>query len=295
MDAGVMVNDNFIVGFVAMEDQISNNDYLAANEILQSLIPQNAFDSNLVKEYNMLIATYYPFYNTYSYDQLQELQDIAASNVYKVGIAKYIAHTIVYNETTNDIQDPVTELEVMRGNAYLNSCSQNAKIDSISVRDLDLDSIFPIAGYDSITSTFNVEIVSWSELNPDHLYDFVAYSNGVAMNYGNQKRKEEWMQLSGDLDLFFVCDGNGKNVASEMEKGLKLYPNPVNDELTIEGINKTNCTIEIYNLQGALVLQQTLQIGLQKINLANMNKGLYLVRVKDAKGSTLKYTKLTIE
>jgi hypothetical protein len=116
-----------------------------------------------------------------------------------------------------------------------------------------------------------------------------------ARNYGLQRRKEEWIQLSGDLDLFFVCDGNGKNTATETEKGLKMYPNPLKDELTIEGINKNNCTIEIYNLQGALVLQQNLQIGLQKINLTNINEGLYLVRVKDAKGSTLKYTKLTIE
>lgn len=103
------------------------------------------------------------------------------------------------------------------------------------------------------------------------------------------------MQLSGDLDLFFVCDGNGKNAATEMEKGLKIYPNPVKDELTIEGINKNNCTIEIYNLQGALVLEQNLHLGLQKINLLNRTKGFYLVRVKDSRGSTLKYTKLTIE
>jgi hypothetical protein len=33
----------------------------------------------------------------------------------------------------------------------------------------------------------------------------------------------------------------------------------------------------------------------QKVNLANMTKGLYLVQVIDSKGSTLKYTKLSIE
>jgi hypothetical protein len=44
-----------------------------------------------------------------------------------------------------------------------------------------------------------------------------------------------------------------------------------------------------------LVLQQNLQQGLQKINLSYMNKGLYLARVKDSKGITLKYTKLSIE
>ena len=289
------INNAFIVGFVNMEDRMSEQEFDVAKEILMGLTPQNTFENNLVTVYSLMLATYYPTLNTYSYDDLQTLKNIASANVYDAGMAKYIANSILYKEVQDNSEDEFIDLEVMQGKAYLNSCAEGAIIDSISIRDLDMDSIMPIVGYDRETFAFNVEIVSWAGLNPDHQYDFIAYSNGVAKPYGSPRQKREWIDLSGNIDLFFVCDGGGKTTLADMIKAIKLYPNPAKDELNIEGLSMAGCQVEIYDIQGNLAKSEALQTGLQKINLTNMSKGLYLVKVKDANGKTLKSIKLIIE
>ena len=291
----INVNNQFIVGFVNMEDKMSDNDYMAAFDIIQSLNPQNAFDSNLVVVYSMLLTTYYPILNTYSYDQLQILRGIAASSVYDVGLAKYIANSIVYNETQDVIEDDFIELEEMHGKAYLNSCSEQSVIDSISIWDMDADTILPIVGYDSSTFDFYVNIVGWANLDPNHQYDFITYIAGVSKPYGNPKMKDEWIKLSGDLDLFFMCDGGGKNSLIDMVKTLKLYPNPANNEITIDGISIPNCSIDIYDGQGRLVVNYELKIGFQKINISNLSDGLYLAQIKEGNGKQIKSIKLIKE
>jgi hypothetical protein len=129
---------------------------------------------------------------------------------------------------------------------------------------------------------------------PDHQYNFVAYSNGVAKYYGSPKPKQEWANLSGNIDLLFLCDQNGKNLV-ELTKNIKIYPNPVLNEFNIDGITDPNCSLGIYDLHGSLVANYYLKTGQQKINLANMSKGLYLVKVKDPKGNNLKTIKLVVE
>ncbi len=145
------------------------------------------------------------------------------------------------------------------------------------------------------TFAFSTELVSWSAINQDHQLDFVAYSNGVAMNYGSPKQKQEWIKWSGDIDLFFVCEGSGKTTLADMIKAIKIYPNPAKEELNIDGLSMANCKAEMYDILGNLIKSDILQTGLQKINLSNTSKGLYLVKVKDPKGNPLKTIKLIVE
>jgi hypothetical protein len=80
-----------------------------------------------------------------------------------------------------------------------------------------------------------------------------------------------------------------------MIKAIKIYPNPAKEELNIDGLSMANCKAEMYDILGNLVKSDILQRGLQKINLSNTGKGLYLVKVKDPKGNPLKTIKLIIE
>ena len=68
---------------------------------------------------------------------------------------------------------------------------------------------------------------------------------------------------------------------------VKIYPNPVNDELTIQ-IDKPfeykNITISIYNLSGSLV-QQSIQNNNTTINLSNLKEGMYIIRLTDKTNS----------
>lgn len=71
----------------------------------------------------------------------------------------------------------------------------------------------------------------------------------------------------------------------EYEKRFNFYPNPIEDYLHIvtnENINK----IEVYNIMGALVLEE-MQIS-DKIDLSQLNGGVYFVRINTDKGTIVK-------
>lgn len=53
--------------------------------------------------------------------------------------------------------------------------------------------------------------------------------------------------------------------------------------------------VEIYDIQGNLVKKESLQTGLQKINLSNLTSSLYLVKINDPQGKPLKSIKLILE
>ena len=62
---------------------------------------------------------------------------------------------------------------------------------------------------------------------------------------------------------------------SELENTLKVYPNPANAYLTIEG-NITS--VEVYNTVGQCLLSKSVN-GNTKIDLAGFNNGIYFLRV----------------
>jgi hypothetical protein len=58
-----------------------------------------------------------------------------------------------------------------------------------------------------------------------------------------------------------------------------IYPNPASDKLLIDKAFSPNATIEIYDLQGKQVLYK--QIGTEAIDINNISKGLYTIRLID--------------
>jgi hypothetical protein len=60
---------------------------------------------------------------------------------------------------------------------------------------------------------------------------------------------------------------------------IKIYPNPTNNIINIEGLNKNeNNTIQIFDVQGKLVITKTItEKG--TIDLSELNKGVYVIKV----------------
>jgi len=83
-----------------------------------------------------------------------------------------------------------------------------------------------------------------------------------------------------------IALGN-QNVNTELIDELTIYPNPVDDVLTVDlGEAYEKVTVEIFNTLGALVMSQNFQEMTQEnINLS-LNAGVYTIRVNTSKGQS---------
>jgi hypothetical protein len=67
---------------------------------------------------------------------------------------------------------------------------------------------------------------------------------------------------------------------------IKIYPNPANDNLTIEAPSKA--TIEILNIQGQLLLQQSIQETKTEIDISGLSTGIYYIKYQTEKDAAVK-------
>lgn len=74
--------------------------------------------------------------------------------------------------------------------------------------------------------------------------------------------------------------------------GMKLYPNPVNEQLTISVGQKGQFEFEISDINGKTILQGSLQKENTVLDVSGLEKGIYFVKVSSTKGiETLKFVK----
>ena len=83
------------------------------------------------------------------------------------------------------------------------------------------------------------------------------------------------------LEFTEGVDENGSSIGSE---AFTIYPNPVNDKLTVEA-NEAIGTIEIYNLMGALVYSQKGCANKVEITTSDLQSGIYFIRMTNDKMS----------
>ena len=75
---------------------------------------------------------------------------------------------------------------------------------------------------------------------------------------------------------------------------VKVYPNPVNDVLTVETQARANCLLSIYNVSGKLVLNQKLNTPVTYIDVNLLINGLYLYHITDNDTQNSIYGKIQI-
>ena len=72
-------------------------------------------------------------------------------------------------------------------------------------------------------------------------------------------------------------------------KKVKLYPNPVQTELTVSGITAANSMVSIYNTAGQKQIEQKASGTQVQFDVSNLRTGMYFVRLAD--GSSHKFIK----
>lgn len=135
----------------------------------------------------------------------------------------------------------------------------------------------------------------------------VSITNPIVVENG------EWVTLEGVLKTFGANNsgqlGNGNYTYSpliltiacptsvlgnddfEATAGLKLYPNPMKDVLTVSS-DATISTVTLYNLLGQEVAAQTINANEASLNVSGLSAGTYIVKVMAGhQVKTLKVTK----
>jgi len=78
---------------------------------------------------------------------------------------------------------------------------------------------------------------------------------------------------------FTIIMESSVNVENNQQSNISIFPNPSkNGIFQVEGIRK-NSQISIYDITGKSVYNKTLST--QKINLSNLNKGIYLIKIQE--------------
>ena len=81
------------------------------------------------------------------------------------------------------------------------------------------------------------------------------------------------------MDIFIAKLGGITGVIDIKNSNIKIYPNPTNNIINIEGLTKNeNNTIQIFDLQGKLVITKTINEK-GTIDLSELNKGVYVIKI----------------
>ena len=121
------------------------------------------------------------------------------------------------------------------------------------------------------------EIDRWEWIDLNENTEFYAIAQG-------KNAQGEWGEIT-KVEFVTTTEGNIELV----ENNFNIYPNPVNDRLYIETQTLTQ-TIEIYDVYGRrqnLGNSATQQL-INSINVANLNSGVYFVKVVTANGEVVK-------
>ena len=96
------------------------------------------------------------------------------------------------------------------------------------------------------------------------------------------------------FNVNFVDVGVSAQDLAQLE--ISVFPNPVNEQLTVKtnSLFATNGSMEVYNLQGQLIVAQKISGNVQEtINTSNFTNGIYFLRIQDGTQSSI--TKFVVE
>ncbi len=92
-----------------------------------------------------------------------------------------------------------------------------------------------------------------------------------------------------DTEIYYINSPNGEDscqyhvpvgIEEKKDDGILIYPNPVDKVLTIEWLDiNTPALVNIYNVQGQMLLQQVITNKKTKVDLSSFFDGVYFVEI----------------
>lgn len=107
--------------------------------------------------------------------------------------------------------------------------------------------------------------------------------NGTLTNFTLNGTTSNWIAGSP------VVTGNNcapflSNASFELKHQLKLYPNPTNNQITIQFESLTNPQLQVIDINGRVLLNQSLAHTTNIVNIATLPSGIYLFKIISKEG-----------
>jgi len=196
-------------------------------------------------------------------------QDISVWDVSQVtNMFSMFADAFDFNQALNNWN---TSNVTSMSNMFVNASSYNQPMDM-----WDVSQVTGMFQMFQGAAVFNQDLSIWCvEQIAEEPFDFATNSA---------------LQIDFFPDWGGVCDPlsvNEENLVS-----FKIYPNPVNDWLTIDLGNQTNAKITVYDISGKRILSQDITSNIHVLDVNNLQSGMYLMTINsEGKTTTQRFLK----
>ncbi|WP_196894662.1 T9SS type A sorting domain-containing protein [Aureivirga marina] len=197
-------------------------------------------------------------------------------SIYKISSSAFDEETLT--EATN-IDFFVPNITFLMGDTVTTECVVPTEVNSENVTTTSADISWTAEGEDS----FEINVIPSADTMPE---------DGVATSTNPHSVSDLTPNTEYKVYVRTVCEGDVKSDWSEMHtfntkelgieeniiEGLKVYPNPSKDILTVsakEVIRK----VEIFNTLGQKVMERELNSTSGKLNLGQLNEGSYTMKL----------------
>ncbi len=109
--------------------------------------------------------------------------------------------------------------------------------------------------------------------------DFISLTSTMQFFFNTSDEEPNGNVTEAAIDNFFIIEFDELNI-EEKENELKVYPNPFQNELTIEGIQNLG-SYRLMTLEGELVKEGFLSDKKNTISMSDLKNGVYFLRISD--------------
>lgn len=216
----------------------------------------------------------YEFVIFLQHESSKEVLQAAKVNIGDIELPA-VYYEATFNVNMNDAEDfdPLVDSIFIAGS--MAGWAEPGTTDSLMLTDDDSDLIYSIS--------FSLE---------DGEYQYKYFKNSGWGGGEWEDDPDRTVVIDGDMTINNIWGDPTDNIEIiDLKEVVKIYPNPAQKQINISSLQ--NSTVNIYSLAGQLVLSSTSANPSQSIDISNLSKGFYIIRVETPAGKIV--DKLIIE